>query len=48
MLGRIKVKEMLKTCEVYADKHKKLFNAKKNQFFCILLSLAHLKIHSYL
>ena len=38
------IKEMLRTCEIYADEHKML----KRVNCCILLSLAHLNIHSYL
>ena len=41
------IKEMLRTCEKYADEHKILFHAKRVNC-CILLRLAHLKIHSYL
>ena len=42
------IKEMLRTCEIYADEHKILFIAIKRVNCCILLSPAHLKIHSYL
>ena len=41
------IKEMLRTCELYAEKHKILFNAKRANC-CTLLSLANLKIPSYL
>ena len=41
------IKEMLRTCEIYADEHK-IFLMSKRVNCCILLSLAHLKIHSYL
>ena len=41
------IKEMLPTCEINAEIHKILFNAKTVNW-CILLSLAHLKINSYL
>ena len=41
------IKEMLQTCENYAEQHKILFNAKRVNC-CIFLSLANLKIHSYL
>ena len=29
------IKEMLRTCEIYADEHKILFNAKKNQLLLL-------------
>ena len=37
------IKEMLRTCKIYAEEHKILFNVKRVNC-CILLSLANLKI----
>ena len=41
------IKEMLRTCEIYTDEHKYRLMLKRVNC-CILLSLANLKIHSYL
>ena len=41
------LKEMLRACEIYAEEHKILLMLKRVNF-CILLSLANLKIPSYL
>ena len=41
------IKEMLRTCEIYADEHKYLLMLKRVNC-CILLSLADLKIHNHL